>query len=115
MRQAVRHAIGNARGDESAIAVTDKDDIAEILVKEHGADVFDVMFQIDLRVRQMPSLTEPRERRREEIMSGCAHQRMHPFPHEACRPCAMRDDECRHFIPPGSTQGARHARNARVG
>ncbi len=77
--------IRDHRDDDACVAVTDENDVLQLLTLDNGDDVLAVRLQPDRRGEQMPPFAEARERRREHVVAG----RAQPFGHLAPAPAAM--------------------------
>jgi len=89
MRDPFGHVIGDASNHHAARAVTDEDDIPQVLVLDDVDDVADVYFKPDFRPRQVPALAEPGQRRSKHLMPLRTQQRRQLFPASAAEPGRM--------------------------
>src|SRR5262245_38390393 len=70
-------AIGNARDDHATIAVTDQDDLAQVLERHHVDHIGDVHLKVDLWAEQMPSLADSGQCRAVDFVAGLTQEPCH--------------------------------------
>ncbi len=110
LRQAVGRTIRRPGDDHAAVAVSDEDDVSEVLVVENPHHVGYVRVEVDVRASEMRALAESREGRGEDIVAGFAQERAYPSPGVRSGPGSVHDDERCHR---STTCGVRSASCAR--
>ncbi len=90
---ALRHAVGDSRGDHPAVAVADEHETLQPLEFDDLQQVLDMGIQVDRRIGQMLPLSEAGIGRGDQAVSGGRHQRMHLPPRPSRGPRTVRNQE----------------------
>lgn len=95
-----RHLLRNSRDDGTAIAVTNKDHMVQVLVFEQTDEIRNVRVEVYLATQQVCSLTEPGQRRRDHRVTGGTQVGCDIPPAPAAEPCTRDKQEHRHGRTP---------------
>jgi len=87
------HAVGDTCHHGATRAMPDQNRAPQVLVFYDIYDIQDVVVQADLRVRQMRSFTEPRQRGRVDLAPSRAQQRNDLLPAPATMPGRVNQDD----------------------
>ena len=96
MAQPVIDVLDRATDDQSAIAVSNQNDIAEPLEQNGGNHVPNVGCEVDFSRQQVRSLTHASESWRKNLVTGSFQDWPNFPPAPTAMPCAVNKHKCSH-------------------
>jgi hypothetical protein len=92
--------VGGTRDHHPAIAVTDQDDVAQVLEVQYRRDVLDVVAQVHLRIEQVGPLSQAGQGRRVDLVPLGAQDAGHPLIAPPAVAATVDEHVGRHVNPP---------------
>ncbi|GAA1844885.1 hypothetical protein GCM10009836_25480 [Pseudonocardia ailaonensis] len=90
---AVRDAVGGRGDDHAGVAVSDEDDVGEVVVEDGGGDVLDVGAQVDVGAEQVRRVAVAGQGRGQDAVAVGPEQWDDPLPGLAVVPRPVHEDE----------------------
>src|SRR4029434_2296036 len=94
-----RGSFGHSRDHHAAVTVTNQHHAFEVFAFQHGHYILNVGAQVNLRIRQMGSFAQPRERWSEDVVPRLSQNWRYPAPDPTPGPGAVHKKIGCHIVP----------------